>query len=707
MILRAPLLLCLLLRLGSTEPRVVDLRQDPNVAVFESGVEGENFKLLDLDGDRLLIGARNAVYNVSLHTFRGDDAWNVLWPPADAVHKDCRMKGKSENECQNFIRVLSRDTRGGVLVCGTNAFLPWCKVFEDGPQGEDLREVLTFEAKGLSPFDPNHNSTFFRDGDMLYTGTVADFAGGDALIHRRNVSREHDLGVRTEQADDKFLNKPQFVGAMKHKEHVMMWFAEEAVECDNCGPTIYSRVARVCANDLGNHPSYPNQWTTFAKARLNCSIPGDFPFYFDRLQSISALVPARPRTPASNLVYAVFTSSLSGVSQSAVCAFDISQIWAVFATSNYLTQDRAGDPWKVTKVSKSAPRAHECEFAAANLSDAQLKTARSNMLMERPVGNFFAEPVSVQRGPEQMTQVVVEAQAPALDGRFYDILYVGSDRGNVLKIVNLARAGAPGRLISHQVLSMRVASVPIRRLLLVEEATKLVTVTETRVFRTLVAFCNASYSCAECVALRDPHCAFDLQRKQCDVVSVSRISDRERFVQSVDSGDDSRCQGQAHVENKMLMDQPGRTPKLLRATHFASQEWSDPKNTSTQVTTLLASGAAEAGLRGVPIIVVGLGVGVLALLIGVFLGICFTYRMYVLSSEKKSLSSSYYKPPSTVLTVSSSGSAPPTTPPAIPSNEKPINAYETGPLPPPAYAEGTLGRGGLSPSALYSKQTYL
>ena len=27
-----------------------------------------------------------------------------------------------------------------------------------------------------------------------------------------------------------------------------------------------------------------DNWTTFVKARLNCSLPGDYPFYFNELQ---------------------------------------------------------------------------------------------------------------------------------------------------------------------------------------------------------------------------------------------------------------------------------------------------------------------------------------------------------------------------------------------------------------------------------------
>jgi len=44
-----------------------------------------------------------------------------------------------------------------------------------------------------------------------------------------------------------------------------------------------------------------DNWTTFFKARLNCSLPGQFPFYYNDLQSTFLLRKQR-------LVYAVFST---------------------------------------------------------------------------------------------------------------------------------------------------------------------------------------------------------------------------------------------------------------------------------------------------------------------------------------------------------------------------------------------------------------
>jgi semaphorin 6 len=50
--------------------------------------------------------------------------------------------------------------------------------------------------------------------------------------------------------------------------------------------SVYSRVARVCKNDKGGPKKFKNRWTTYLKTRLNCSIPGDYPFYFNHLRKL-------------------------------------------------------------------------------------------------------------------------------------------------------------------------------------------------------------------------------------------------------------------------------------------------------------------------------------------------------------------------------------------------------------------------------------
>ena len=98
--------------------------------------------------------------------------------------------------------------------------------------------------------------------------------------------QENTRILRTDQYNSKWLNSPQFVGSFEAGEFVYFIFRETAVEYINCGKKVYSRIARVCKSDPGGEHIHKDNWTSFVKARLNCSLPGEYPFYFDEVQDV-------------------------------------------------------------------------------------------------------------------------------------------------------------------------------------------------------------------------------------------------------------------------------------------------------------------------------------------------------------------------------------------------------------------------------------
>lgn len=80
------------------------------------------------------------------------------------------------------------------------------------------------------------------------------------------------------------FSEPNFVGSFDIGDYVFFFFRETAVEYINCGKSVYSRVARVCKRDTGGKNILSQNWATYLKARLNCSIPGEFPFYFNEIR---------------------------------------------------------------------------------------------------------------------------------------------------------------------------------------------------------------------------------------------------------------------------------------------------------------------------------------------------------------------------------------------------------------------------------------
>ncbi|ERL92936.1 hypothetical protein D910_10241, partial [Dendroctonus ponderosae] len=159
---------------------------------------------------------RNVVYNLTFSEL--GEQQRLIWYSNEHDAKMCVMKGKDEENCQNYIRVMAKTAQSRLLLCGTNAFKPICREYNV------LSRNYTFEkekaGQALCPYDPRHNSTaiyvgklrvaaplfpfhsiltkiIISDGD-LYTGTVADFSGMDPIIYREPL--------QTEQYDSMSLN---------------------------------------------------------------------------------------------------------------------------------------------------------------------------------------------------------------------------------------------------------------------------------------------------------------------------------------------------------------------------------------------------------------------------------------------------------------------------------------------------------------------
>ena len=67
----------------------------------------DHFKLLREDGSSLLIGARNVVYNLTLADLTENLEQRISWEPEDRDRNLCLMKGKSGEDCNNYVRVLA------------------------------------------------------------------------------------------------------------------------------------------------------------------------------------------------------------------------------------------------------------------------------------------------------------------------------------------------------------------------------------------------------------------------------------------------------------------------------------------------------------------------------------------------------------------------------------------------------------------------
>ncbi|EGI70735.1 Semaphorin-1A [Acromyrmex echinatior] len=489
-----------------------------------------------------MVGGRNLVHNLSLTDLT--EQQRLTWYSTENDVKMCVVKGTPEENCQNYIRILVKTGPNNLFVCATNAFKPMCRDYTVHAGNYTIVKEKGGQAR--CPYDPQHNSTFVYVDGELYTGTVADFAGMDPIIYREPL--------QTEQYDSMSLNAPNFVSSMSQGDFVYFFFRETAVEYINCGKAVYSRVARVCKYDRGGPHRFRNRWTSFLKSRLNCSVTGDFPFYFNEIQSTTELISGQYGGTSAQLIYGTFTTPVNSISGSAVCAFSLQDIADTFA-GNFKEQSAMNSNWLPVQDTKVPdPRPGQCTNDSRTLPDLTLNFINTHSLMDESVPSFFGQPIVIRTSFHyRFTQIAVDPQVKTPGGKTYDVLFIGTDNGKVIKAVNAESAD------SHQKVSPVVIeeiqafppTVPVRGIKVVRasqagdglEDGRLVVIADSQVqaLRLHRCYSDRILSCSECVALQDPYCAWDKVENKCRALVGPAATDASRFLQSVATGMHASC----------------------------------------------------------------------------------------------------------------------------------------------------------------------
>lgn len=445
----------------------------------EPGVTSYSQLLFDVSRNQVLVGARDSLFRLGVENLERRE--KAIWlAPADKVQL-CQDKGQSEEDCHNFIQVLLTNGKR-LFTCGTNAFSPTCTWRE---MEEVNRVVEWVRGVGKCPYSPHANVTsLISDEGQYFAGSPMDFSGADHAIIR-------DLGptyLRTNQYNSKWLNEPQFVGSFETDHYVYFVFRESAVEYINCGKIIYSRIARVCKNDNGGQLMLRDNWTTFVKARLNCSLPGEYPFYFDNVQGMSYL-------PDQGVLYATFTTPVNSIPGSAVCAFNMSGIEAAFA-GPYKHQATVGSAWE--RQAPARPRHSQCSGATTLLDSTRYQ------LMDLAVQPVSQEPLYTST-MERLTHIAVDTVSTKIHKAVH-VLYVATEEGLVKKISLLSRTQKTCILeVWHPFTPMSIS----RKIYALKFASEGIYLgTDEGVLRIAKEHCRRHKSRAACVAAMDPHCGW-------------------------------------------------------------------------------------------------------------------------------------------------------------------------------------------------------
>nr|XP_056711700.1 semaphorin-4F [Euleptes europaea] len=464
--------------------------------------------LVDPPSRALYVGAKDAIFALRLDGI-SHGSMMVPWGVPPNPRNSCKMKGKKEAECHNFVRILEFANKTHLFVCGTFAFDPQCGFIKVS----DFRSVESLESgRGKCPFEPLQPSAAVMADGALYAATVNNFLGTEPIISRATGNPAELIRTDTSVA---WLNDPEFVASAFIRESkngeddkIYFFFTETAREYDFYEKVKVARVARVCKGDLGGQKTLQKKWTTFLKTRLVCSDP-ETGTVFNILKDMVTL-------PSANWTgttfYGVFVAQRHEGTGSAICAYSMETIRSAMdgqfkefkRDCDTRTQDEVPFPRPGACITSSTKLAGFRSSLA--LPDRVLTFVRDHPLMEQPASPLQNRPMLVKLDTRYRRLAVHRVRA--LSGQEHEVLYLGTEDGHLHKAVKI---GPEASLVEDWTLFTE--HQPVQNLLVHQDW--LYVASDSEVTQISTSNCAKYQTCPDCVLARDPACAWSKELGAC------------------------------------------------------------------------------------------------------------------------------------------------------------------------------------------------
>ncbi|NXW96655.1 SEM3D protein, partial [Larus smithsonianus] len=504
------------------------LKSNSSRLLLASG-DGLDFQALLVDEDRawLMVGAKNHIFLLHLdHPSREPE--KIFWPASREQVEHCQLAGKNvETECANFIRLLQPFNRTHVFACGTGSYQPVCAFIQLGARGKGpgappMRLVThSLESgRGRCPYSPHEPFTGLLIDGELYSGTSSDFMGSSAAFFRTWVHGAEQSYIRTEQNQDHWLHEPAFVGAYAipdtynpHDDKVYIFFRETAMEAGQWERRhIHARVARVCKV---SSPNASMPWLGVPPGGLSPLLGhGASQAGSTKRHGAITTPPAQIRGLRAG---GCLSSPHSGVfSGSAVCIYSMAAVRAAFS-GPFAHKEGFDYRWVEYKGRVPYPRPGTCPSetydpllqSTKDFPDEVISFMRSHQLMWEPVYPQGRQPVLVRVNvPYRLRRLLVHRLE--MESRHYDVLFLGTDEGKVLKVGLAGGVSRGTEVISLEEISVTKVPSPILDMKLSPKRQELFVSSTHGLLQLSLYRCELyGKTCTDCCLARDPYCTWD------------------------------------------------------------------------------------------------------------------------------------------------------------------------------------------------------
>lgn len=207
-----------------------------------------------------------------------------------------------------------------------------------------------------------------EDLHALYSATVN---GKKSMVGRMPLFQDGTQVVPAMKMRNDWIQKPVFVGSFEVDEHIYFFYRDGVKEKK-------SFVGRVCKNDIGNEKFSNGTWTTWQRARLNCSSEETT---YDEIQAVYRAEYDEP------LFHGAFISG----NKSAVCVYSLADMRNTFR-GEYLK----GDDKPPSEISEISSRPSMCGNDSRDFSEEVVKYAHAHTAMKDRVPSMEKRPLYVR-----------------------------------------------------------------------------------------------------------------------------------------------------------------------------------------------------------------------------------------------------------------------------------------------------------------------
>ncbi|KAL4646761.1 semaphorin-7A-like isoform X1 [Arapaima gigas] len=458
----------------------------------------------------LYVGGQAVIYLLTF-TEKGVKDAQIAATVDGNVKQVCSSESDSpEVDCNNYITVIQK-VNESLLVCGTNAGSPKCWLLVNNTVLSNITgSELKISPSDISPPNPSLRSvSLLADGNLYSALSTAGRQPGS--IRRTFGSRKL---LKTES---KWLHNPQFAGAalipesQKDKDEIYFFFSEYNSTVDVDEQPYKARVGRICLGDEGSNKH--DSWTTFLKARVMCGLSRTQQQY-NYIQQTFVLTAHENRT---GVIYGLFSNAWD---TTVVCAYSIEEM------------DRAFSMSKLKGTTASRPRT--C-VSKTPLSSRDLEAIRDHPEIEEMMKPVGGAPLNLPTN-DRFTQVVADTVL-AVNDEHYSVLYLGTEKGKVLKVLHTVEEAF---IISQY--SLFQDEGPVTAMAIDTQKGHLYVSTAMEVQRLPLADCSRyGDTCRECILARDPYCGWEASKKRCSAIPPGYSISSGAIIQSLDQSNSSVC----------------------------------------------------------------------------------------------------------------------------------------------------------------------